>query len=194
MTLSTVGACLSFTLIVEQASSRNDIFIQCHIQKTTPTSTVDWVYWSPKSTQITPFTITQASVRNGLSSVASLPKRHVLMFHWKVRGVCVSVCVCVCVSVCAFIKVNICPPISVHVMYASTTTPFHDLCVDTISVWSGHYHFVGKLQALSSQWRTWLHSTHTHCAHTDMHFNPCSVLSFSSSPRLLHTAHTVWSN
>ena len=110
------------------------------------------------------------------------------------RGLCVCVCVCVCVSVCAFIKVNICPPISVHVMYASTTTPFHDLCVDTISVWSGHYHFVGKLQALSSQWRTWLHSTHTHCAHTDMHFNPCSVLSFSSSPRLLHTAHTVWSN
>lgn len=127
----------------ERPVTDDSIFTQCHIQQATPKSTVDWVYWSPKSTQITPSTITQASVWNGLSFAASLPERHVLMFHWKVRGV-------VRVSVCTHsLKANICPPIFVHLMYACTTTPFHDLC----PVLSSHYHSVGKLQALSSQWR-----------------------------------------
>ena len=103
--------------------------------------------------------------------------------------------VCVCVCVCAFIKVNICPPISVHVMYASTTTPFHDLLC-------GHYLCMEQPLTLCRKTPGIVltvedmitHHTHTHSAHTDMLFNPCSVLSFSSSPRLLHTAHTVWLN
>lgn len=70
MTLSTARVCLSFL----QASSHiyNAIFTLCHIQQSTPRWTVKWVYLSPKSPQLTPSTITQASVRDGLSSVASL--------------------------------------------------------------------------------------------------------------------------
>lgn len=35
-------------------------------------------------------------------------------------------------------------------------TPFPDLCVDTISELSGHYHLLGKLQPLYSHWRKYV--------------------------------------
>lgn len=67
--------------------------------------------------------------------MASLPKRYVLMFHWKVRGVLCGG-VHAYVSVRAFIKSEY---LSSYfcLCYAHTTMPFHDLC--------GHYLCTGKL-------------------------------------------------